>query len=45
MVPQYGVEGVAIWNIMYFFKQMWLLINSQYEIRKIIPVRTLDYKE
>ena len=45
MVPKYGVEGVAIWNVMYFFNQMWLVINSQFEIRKIVPVRTLDCNE
>lgn len=45
MVPKYGVEGVAIWNVMYFFNQMWLVINSQFEIRKIVSVRTLDCNE
>ena len=45
LVPKYGVEGVAIWNVMYFFNQMWLVINSQFEIRKIVSVRTLDCNE
>lgn len=35
LVPEYGFQGVGIWNIMYFFSQMWLVINSQYEIEKI----------
>ena len=39
LVPMYGVEGVAIWNVMYFFYQMWLVINSQFDIRKVIPIR------
>lgn len=45
LVPKYRVEGVAIWNVMYFFNQMWLVIDSQFEIRKLVPVRTLDCKE
>ena len=35
LVPEYGFQGIGIWNIMYFFTQMWLVINSQYEIEKI----------
>ncbi len=37
LVPEYGFSGVGIWNIMNFFSQMWLVINSQYEIEKILP--------
>jgi spore germination protein len=28
----YNFDGVAIWNIMQYFDQLWLVINSQYEI-------------
>lgn len=35
LVPEYNFVGISIWNIMYFFHQMWLVINSQYEIEKI----------
>lgn len=35
LVPEYGFNGIGIWNIMYFFAQMWLVINTQYEINKI----------
>jgi len=45
MVPMFGVEGVAIWNVMYFFNEMWLVINSQYDIRKVIPVKALETDE
>lgn len=38
LVSQYGIDGIVIWNIMYFFNQMWLVINSQYNIRKLIPM-------
>lgn len=35
-VPAYGLAGVAIWAIMNFFAQLWLIINTQYEIEKVI---------
>jgi spore germination protein len=37
LVPEYGINGVAVWNIMEYYAQMWLVINSQYEIRKVNP--------
>ncbi len=36
LAPQYGFYGVGVWNIMRFFPQMWLVINSQYEIEKVV---------
>jgi spore germination protein len=30
-----GFKGLSIWNIMYFFTQMWLVINSQYDIETL----------
>lgn len=44
LVPRNNIRGVGIWNVMYFFTQMWLVINSQYEIEKIVPLRTQDCK-
>lgn len=35
LVTEYNFPGIAVWNIMTFFQQMWLYINSQYEIEKI----------
>ncbi|HKL79718.1 MAG TPA: LysM peptidoglycan-binding domain-containing protein [Mobilitalea sp.] len=35
LVPEYGFEGIGCWNIMQFFSQLWLVVNSQYEIEKI----------
>lgn len=32
-----GFRGVSIWNLMYFNKQMWLIINSQYDIITLQP--------
>lgn len=31
-----GFRGVSIWNLMYFYAQMWLVINSQYEIKTLL---------
>lgn len=36
-VPEYGIQGISIWNIMSYFAQLWLVINSQYKINKVIP--------
>lgn len=35
IIPELGIEGAGIWNIMHYFAQMWLVINSQYNINKI----------
>lgn len=35
-VPEFGLEGISIWNIMNWFPQSWLVINSQYEIDKVM---------
>lgn len=35
-VPTYGLKGVGLWNIMRFYASFWLVINSQYEIIKIL---------
>jgi hypothetical protein len=31
-----GLQGTGIWNIMYYYAQMWLIINSQYEIESVL---------
>lgn len=37
LVPEFGLNGLGVWNIMIFFPQLWQVINSQFEIRKVIP--------
>ncbi len=32
LVDEYDLAGIAIWNILYYYPQLWLLINSQYNI-------------
>ena len=36
LVDEYELGGIGIWNIMRAFPQMWLVINSMYDIEKII---------
>lgn len=40
LVPEYNFQGISIWNIMQFFNQLWLIINSQFEIQTL-PVTDL----
>lgn len=35
-VTEFGLNGISIWNIMNWFPQLWLVINSQYEINKLL---------
>ncbi|HHV09513.1 MAG TPA: LysM peptidoglycan-binding domain-containing protein [Clostridiales bacterium] len=35
ILKKYGITGIGVWNIMYYFNQMWLVINSQYQIEKV----------
>ncbi|MDF2539585.1 MAG: hypothetical protein K0S76_2606 [Herbinix sp.] len=36
LVAEYNLGGTGIWNIMIYSQQLWSIINSQYEIIKII---------
>ncbi|MDF2804013.1 MAG: Peptidoglycan-binding lysin domain protein [Anaerocolumna sp.] len=33
-------DGVAVWNIMQYFDQLWLVINSQYKINNLMETST-----
>lgn len=35
LVPEYGLQGISIWNNMFFFTQMWFIINNLYDILKM----------
>lgn len=35
-VPEFDLNGISIWNIMSWFPQSWMVINSQYEIDKVM---------
>ncbi|WMJ87159.1 LysM peptidoglycan-binding domain-containing protein [Anaerocolumna sp. MB42-C2] len=36
LISEFGLNGISIWNIMSWFPQMWLVINSQYDIEKVL---------
>ncbi len=38
LVTQYNLNGLAIWNIMYFTPLTWLIIHSHFEIETILGV-------
>jgi spore germination protein len=35
LAAEYGFAGIGVWNIMRYFPQMWLVMNSLYNIVKI----------
>lgn len=35
LILDYGLQGIAIWNIMNYFPQLWTILNTQYEIERI----------
>ncbi len=36
LIPEFKLQGISIWNNMYFFNQMWLVINNLVNIIKIV---------
>ncbi len=34
LIPEYGLRGFAIWNIMRYFPQLYLVLNSEYNIAR-----------
>jgi spore germination protein len=42
ILQSYGIKGIGIWNIMYYFSQMWLVINTQYEIEIVELTADVD---
>lgn len=36
IVVEYGLEGIGTWNIMQFTSEMWMIINAQFDIRKVL---------
>lgn len=35
-IPEIGLNGISIWNIMVWFPQIWLVVNSEYHIAKVL---------
>lgn len=36
LVPEYDLHGVSYWNVMQWFPQNWLVLNSTYDIDRVI---------
>jgi spore germination protein len=36
LVEEYNLQGMTVWNITYFYTQMWFVINNKYEIDKVL---------
>jgi spore germination protein len=37
LVIEYGLNGAGFWNLMVYTAQLWLIMNTQFEIEKLIP--------
>lgn len=37
LIREYNLEGIGFWNLMIYIAQLWLVINAQYDIIKLIP--------
>ena len=37
LIEENKLDGMGMWNIMAYYAQLWLVLNSQYEIEKILP--------
>lgn len=37
LIFEFGLNGAAFWNIMVYYSQLWLVINCQFDIVKLIP--------
>jgi Predicted glycosyl hydrolase len=36
LVSKYNLNGISVWNITIFNPELWILIDSQYEVRKVL---------
>lgn len=37
VIREYKLEGAGFWNLMIYAAQLWLVINSQFDVNKFIP--------
>ena len=37
LIVENDVSAIGVWNIMSYMASLWLIINSQYEITKLLP--------
>jgi spore germination protein len=36
LVPEFNLHGVGVWQIMNFFPQSWLVVNSLFTVNKVL---------
>ncbi len=36
MMPDFGLHGIALWNVMYDITQIFFILNTQYEIENLV---------
>lgn len=36
LIPDFKLNGISIWNIMYYYTQQWVILNSQYVIDTVL---------
>ena len=36
LIAEYDLNGAGYWNVMRYFPQNWMVLNSMYQIRKVI---------
>lgn len=36
LIPEYGLRGAGVWQIMKFFPQSWLVVNSLFNVEKVL---------
>ncbi len=37
LICQKEFNGTSLWNLMFYFPQLWLVVNSQFEVEKFLP--------
>jgi spore germination protein len=37
LITEYKLKGVSFWNVMIYLSQVWLVINTHYEVEKLLP--------
>ncbi|MFA9376667.1 MAG: LysM peptidoglycan-binding domain-containing protein [Lachnotalea sp.] len=42
LIAEFELNGCIFWNLMLYFPQLWLVINTQYEVEKIIQEKPTD---
>lgn len=39
LVPEFGLAGLSVWNLMYYYNQMWFVLNNEYDFVKLQDIK------